>query len=131
MKNWASMDCEHQESSHDFPACYAHNALKMLTPKKDLSEKSNLQVLRLQLCIASLSLTLDSQEVFGAKNIRLKLQSLLGNLLDKLGAKAGSIMPGDAVEGSKYSSGYDCLQIVMHVKRPTYQWLGFNNKDSG
>lgn len=78
--------------------------------------------------LAGLTLTLDRQLVFGAKDVRTRLQGLLGELWDKPGAKAGSVLPSDASEGSKYAGGYDCLRIVDRGKRPTYCWVGFRTE---
>lgn len=78
--------------------------------------------------IAALTLTIQGQTVFGAKDVRQKLKGILGDLWDTPGAKAGSVMPSDAVEGSKYSGGFDCLRIVQQGKRPTYCWIGFKSE---
>jgi len=174
LTDWATQDCGHSEERKDCAACYARNALKVIKPRKDVSEKSSIQTIRRQFCsdwlteqlfsrarqvllnsnynsrqlvvdeqqavfsrapftfwgvyIAGLTLTLDGQPVFGAKDVRQKLQFLLGNLWDTSGAKAGSVLPGDATEGSKYANGFDCLQIVEPGKRPLYIWQGFRIK---
>lgn len=171
LKEWAAKDCGHDEIEQDCMTCYARDQLQNRKPRKDLSEKSSLQVLRQHLCtkwltdkyfaraqqvlhengviprqltpeeqqsiflrvpftywgvyIAGLTLTLEGQHVFGAKDLRRRLQSLLGELWDTPGAKAGSVLPGDAAEGSKYADGYACLRIVQQGKRPMYCWLGF------
>lgn len=173
LRDWAAMDCGHDEANSNCPSCYARHELKIQKPRKDVSDKSNLQLLRQQLCskwltddnfakahqilqtqgvsarlldvaeqqavflrvpftywgvyIAGLTLTLNGQTTFGAKDLRTKLQSLLGGLWDTPGAKAGSVLPGDAADGSKYADGYDCLQIVSPGKRPTYCWIGFRS----
>lgn len=75
--------------------------------------------------IAGLALTLDGHAVFGAKDVRQKLQSLLGELWDTPGAKAGSVLPSEASEGNKAAGDFDCLRVVQQGKRPTYIWIGF------
>lgn len=171
LKDWAAKDCGHATARQNCPACYARNELKMLKPRKDVSDKSGIQLLRQQLCsewlteanfakaqqlltshgfyprrldeseqqaiflqasftywgvyLAALTLTLDGKPVFGTKDIRTRLQGLLGTLWNTPGAKAGSVLPSDASEASKYAAGYDCLRIVEQGKRPTYCWMGF------
>lgn len=79
--------------------------------------------------IAGLALTLDGKAVFGAKDLRQKLQGLLGELWDTPGAKAGSLLPSEALEGNNAANGYDCLRIVGQGKRPKYVWIGFKAED--